>query len=200
MIIKSVKLVNFRCHSEYKLDCLEMTSQILGENGSGKTSVLEAIYEVTRGKSFRAVDAEILKRGEEFYRIEIEYTSGEQVIATYNGEKKQFIIKDKKFARLPRKNRYPVVLFEPSDLNLISASPTKKREYFDRFLSGFDEKYIADLNKYKKALKQRNEALKSDFVNRDMLFSWNVLLAKLGCEIADKRRKLITEINNEITD
>ena len=200
MIIKNVKLVNFRCHSEYKLECTEMTSQILGENGSGKTSVLEAIYEATRGKSFRAIDAEILKRGEEFYRLEIEYNNGERVIVVYNGAKKQFLVEDKKFARLPRKNRYPVILFEPSDLNLISASPTKKREYFDRFMSGFDEKYTSNLNKYKKALKQRNEALKSDFTTKDILFSWNVLLAKLGCEIVEKRRGLINEINNELTD
>lgn len=200
MIIKKIKLVNFRCHSEYKLECVEMTSQILGENGAGKTSVLEAVYEALRGKSFRAVDAEILKRGTEFYRIEIEYMSGEKVVVVYDGVKKQFLVEDKKFARLPKKNRYPVILFEPSDLGLIGASPTRKRDYFDRFLGGFDEKYVSNLNKYKKALKQRNEALKSDLVGREMLFSWNILLARLGCEIAKKRRNLITDINNELTD
>ncbi|MBR0460478.1 DNA replication and repair protein RecF [Candidatus Saccharibacteria bacterium] len=200
MIIKRVELVNFRCHTKYQLECVEMTSQILGENGAGKTSVLEAIYEAMRGKSFRAVDTEILKRGEEFYRVEIEYNSGERIVVVYDGVKKQFLVEDKKFTRLPKKNRYPVILFEPSDMGLIGTSPTKKRDYFDRFIGGFDEKYVSDLNKYKKALKQRNETLKSDLVTRDALFSWNVLLAKLGCEIAKKRRKLITEVNNELTD
>ena len=73
MIIKSIKLINFRNHSRYELECKDQTSLILGENGCGKTSILEAIYILMRGKSFRATDSEILKRGEDFYRIELEY-------------------------------------------------------------------------------------------------------------------------------
>ena len=74
MIIKSVKLNNFRNHETFLLSCWKMTTMITGENGGGKTSILEAIYEATQGKSFRAVDREILKRGEEFYRVELDYT------------------------------------------------------------------------------------------------------------------------------
>ena len=66
MIIKSIKLFNFRNHTEYSLNCQDETSLILGENGSGKTSVLEAIYILTRGKSFRATDPEIIKRGTDY--------------------------------------------------------------------------------------------------------------------------------------
>ena len=60
MIIKSIKLINFRNHSTYQLECKEETSLILGENGCGKTSVLEAIYILTRGKSFRASEISLL--------------------------------------------------------------------------------------------------------------------------------------------
>ncbi len=77
MIIKSVKLSNFRSHTTYKLDCNKKTSLIIGENGCGKTSILEAIYIAMRGKSFRAVDREILKWNEEFYRIELDYKNCE---------------------------------------------------------------------------------------------------------------------------
>ena len=73
MIIKSIKLVNFRNHTKYNLECTNETSLIIGENGSGKTSVLEAIYILTRGKSFRATDPDIIKRGTEFYRIELHH-------------------------------------------------------------------------------------------------------------------------------
>lgn len=200
MIIKNIKLVNFRNHSEYLLECKDSTSLILGENGCGKTSVLEAIYILTRGKSFRAVDAEILKRGEEFYRIEMEFLNGEKNIATYDGKDKTFVVLGKKSKRLPKKSKYPVVLFLPSDLNLVSSSPAHKRDYFDRIYSQFNERYNDSLLRYEKALKQRNELLKSDYLTSDAVFSWNILLAKYGSEIAKFRRQFTDEINNKITD
>ena len=69
MIIQSVQLVNFRSHDEFLLKCNKKTSLLIGENGSGKTSVLEAIYEALRGKSFKASDGEILKRCTDYYRV-----------------------------------------------------------------------------------------------------------------------------------
>ena len=200
MIIKSVKLSNFRSHTTYKLDCNKKTSLIIGENGCGKTSILEAIYIAMRGKSFRAVDREILKWNEEFYRIELDYKNGEKTVVTYDGNNKKFEVGDKKFSRLPKKYRYPIVLFEPDDLNLVGSSPSHKRDYFDRVLTQFSEEYNNCLLKYNKALKQRNELLKSDFLSSDMVFSWNILLAKYGCEISKQRSKFIDEINKRITD
>lgn len=200
MIIKSIKLFNFRNHTEYSLVCKDKTSLILGENGSGKTSVLEAIYILTRGKSFRATDPEIIKRGTEFYRIEMEYSNGETSIATYDGSTKNFLIMDKKSRRLPKKSKYPVVLFQPSDLNLISHSPSRRRDYFDRIFSQFDEKYNEALLKYEKSLKQRNELLKNDHLTKEAIFSWNILLAKYGTDLFTYRRKFIQEINSRLTD
>lgn len=199
MIIKSIHLVNFRNHKEYHLDCDKETSLILGENGCGKTSVLEAIYILTRGKSFRATDPDIIKRGADFYRIELEFTNGEQTTATYDGKTKTFTIVDKKSKRLPAKNKYPVILFLPSDLNLISHSPGRRREYFDRIFAQFDEKYMRNLNKYEKALKQRNELLKKETLTNDILFSWNILLSEYGVEIQNQRKLFIEEINNNLT-
>ena len=179
---------------------------ITGENGGGKTSILEAIYETTRGKSFRAVDREILKRGEEFYRVELEYKNGERVVAVYQKEEskrggvKTFICGDKKFKRLPKKYKYPVVLFLPDDLNLVSASPGRRRDYFDRSFGQLDENYYNFLLKYNKALKQRNELLKKDYVSETVAFSWNLLLAKYGVLIRKFREKMILEINQRLTE
>ena len=69
MIIRRVSLTNFRSHEEFVLECTAQTTTIIGENGCGKTSVLEAVYEALQGKSFRAVDREIVRRGAEFYRV-----------------------------------------------------------------------------------------------------------------------------------
>ncbi|MBO7560476.1 DNA replication and repair protein RecF [Candidatus Saccharibacteria bacterium] len=200
MIIRSISLRNFRNHSEYRLDCKSDTTLILGENGWGKTSILEAIYILLRGKSFRAVDADILKRGEDYYRIEIESDEGDSIVATFDGNDKNFLVLDKKSKRLPKKNKYPVVLFLPSDLNLISTSPTKRRDYFDKVFGQFDEGYSNAVLRYEKALKQRNELLKNEFVTAESLFSWNLLLAKYGSVIEEYRSRFIGEINEKITD
>ena len=204
MIIQSVKLVNFRSHDEFLLQCNKKTSLLVGENGSGKTSVLEAIYEALRGKSFRATDEEILKRGTEFYRIELDFTDGTKTIVLYDGQRKQFLVEDKKKTRLPKKNRYPIVLFLPEDLHLVATSPTKRRKYFDRVISEFNESYSNSLLKYEKALRQRNELLKKHKIDEDDnkvidrdFFSWNILLAKYGLEIRNYRKQYLDKLNAE---
>lgn len=202
MIIKKIRLENFRSHKEFTLDFNKKTTMIVGENGCGKTSILEAVFEVLQGKSFKATDREILKRGEDFYRVELELFNGDIMTVFYDGgtNKKVFQVKDKKIGRLSRDNKYPIVLFEPDDLNLVGSSPTHKREYFDRFFGQLLEKYNNSLLKYNKALKQRNELLKEEFLREDLLFSWNVMLAKYGVEVAKIRNEIIDKINKKITE
>ena len=201
-IIKSIKLCNFRIHESYKLSINKKTTSILGENGCGKTSVLEAIYIAMMGKSFRAVDKDILKRSTDFYRIELEYLNGERTIVIYDGKdlKKRFLVQDRKYLRLPRKFKHPVVLFLPEDLHLISSSPTSKREYFDRILLQIDDNYGNSLSRYNKALRQRNELLKREDVSPEGLFSWDIMLANYGVSIRRKRAELISVINEKLTD
>ncbi|MBR2831241.1 DNA replication and repair protein RecF [Candidatus Saccharibacteria bacterium] len=198
MIVKTISLTNFRNHATFRLDCNPDTTLILGANGFGKTSVLEAIYILMQGKSFRATDPDILKRGENFYRIELEYTTGEKVVATYDGKNKTFLVLDKKSRRLPAKNKYPIVLFEPRDLNLVSGAPSRRRDYFDRIFGQLSEDYASALSKYEKALRQRNELLKSETLSEASLFSWNLMLAKYGSIIENFRARLTDEINQNL--
>ena len=198
MIIKSISLTNFRNHITYHLECNPDTTLILGENGCGKTSVLEAIYILTRGKSFRATDPDIIKRGTDFYRIELEYNNGEKSSAAYDGKNKTFLILDKKSRRLPKKHKHPIILFLPSDLNLISGSPSRRREYFDRTFSQLSDEYNNSLSKYEKSLRQRNELLKSDQVSPSDVFSWNLLLSKYGTNIHNYRQKFTNLINKNL--
>ncbi len=210
MVISSIKLKNFRCHEDFCYQFSKKTSVIIGENGSGKTSVLEAIYEALRGKSFRATDLDILKRQSDFYRIEVDFKNGEKTVVAFGSlsenemAKKQFLVGGKKYARLPKKYRYPIVLFLPDDLHLISSSPTRKRDFFDRILSELNDTYSSTLNRYEKALKQRNDLLKSYTEGsieeiRSVIFSWNLLLAKYGTEIRRERKKFIAEMNKRLT-
>lgn len=199
MIIRDITLNNFRCHTKYRLDFELQTTQILGENGSGKTSVLEAIYLAVQGKSFKAVDREIIRRGSEFYRVELNFLDGSRTVVVYDGNRRTFLAADKKSARLPKKNRYPVVLFEPADLALITSSPTRRRDYFDRFLTQLLDSYSISLSRYNKALKQRNELLKREVVLPDDLFSWNVLLSRYGVLIRKARADLVATLNDRLT-
>ena len=210
MIIKSIKLSNFRCHEDFSYEFKKKTSVIVGENGSGKTSILEAIYEALRGKSFRATDLDILKRESDFYRIEVDFYDGEKTVVAFGSllpdepAKKQFLVGGKKYLRLPKKYRYPIVLFLPDDLHLISSSPTRKRDFFDRILSELNDSYSTTLNRYEKALKQRNDLLKNytemDFEEvSSVIFSWNLLLAKYGVEIRKIRENFIKELNKRLT-
>ncbi len=198
MLIKDISLTNFRNHSSYHLDFKPDTTLILGANGCGKTSVLEAIYMLTRGKSFRATDPDIIKRNTDFYRIELNYQNGEQIVATYDGVTKLYKTKDKASHRLSAKNKYPVILFEPHDLNLVSGPPARRRDYFDQLFSDFSEEYATAINKYKKAIRQRNELLKSETIRKDTLYSWNLLLATFGSFLNLARKTYFSGLNQSL--
>ena len=198
-IIKKVSLRDFRSHREFLLDCNKPMTLIIGENGSGKTSVLEAIYLAMRGKSFKGVDAEMVRRGEKYYRIELTRGDGSVAIVRWDGVR-EFEVDGKKTRRLAKKNKYPVVLFEPDDLYLAGSSPSRRRDYFDRFLMQLDEKYGVVLGKYNKALKQRNDLLKGETVRRDDLFAWDVMLAKYGTMLNVERDKFVSRVNGQLTE
>jgi len=201
-IIKRVRLKNFRCHDEFDLDCDRPITLIIGENGSGKTSVLEAVYMALRGKSFKAVDRDIMRREAEFFRAEIDLYDARKVIIRYSEQplKKEFEIDDKKTVRLPKKNRYPVVLFEPNNIYLIESSPSRRRDYFDELYKQINDGYTVILGKYNKALKQRNDLLKKEVITRDDLFSWNILCAQYGVKLREFRNETIKKINKYITE
>ena len=201
-IIKRVRLKNFRCHDEFDLDCDRPVTLIIGENGSGKTSVLEAIYMALRGKSFKAVDRDIKRHDAEFFRAEIDLYDAQKVIIRYSEQpfKKEFEIDGKKTVRLPKKNRYPVVLFEPNNIYLIESSPSRRRDYFDELYKQINDSYTVILGKYNKALKQRNDLLKLETVSRDDLFSWNILCAQYGTKLREFRNETIKKINKYITE
>ena len=201
-IIQKIHLNNYRCHDEFLLDCNRPTTLIIGENGSGKTSVLEAIYLALRGKSFKAVDEDILAKGADYYRAEIDLINAQKIIIRYDGKnkKKSFEIDGKKTARLPKKNRYPVVLFEPNNIYLIESSPSRRRDYFDELFKQINNNYSTLLSRYNKALKQRNDLLKVEESTRDDLFSWDVLCAQYGAELKRIRAEILEKINSRITE
>ncbi len=205
MILKTLRVQNFRTHSDFILEIGEKSTLISGSNGSGKTSLLEAIYFALQGTSFRSSDKEILRNdGSSWFRIDLKDSKDSLRTIIFNDtvqkSKKQFLIDGNKKARLSANLRIPVVLFEPDDLQLLTGSPARRRNFLDYFLSQIFPSFQLALARYNKALKQRNNLLKRDNVSKDELFPWNLMLAEYGAEIISKRQDFLELLNSKIEE
>lgn len=205
MILKTLRVQNFRTHSDFILEIGEKSTLISGANGSGKTSLLEAIYFALQGTSFRSSDKEILRNdGSSWFRIDLKDSKDSLRTIIFNNavqkSKKQFLVDGNKKARLSANLRIPVVLFEPDDLQLLSGSPTRRRNFLDYFLLQIFPSFQLALARYNKALKQRNNLLKRDNVSKDELFPWNLMLAEYGAEIISKRQDFLELLNSKIEE
>ena len=205
MILKTLRVQNFRTHSDFILEIGEKSTLISGANGSGKTSLLEAIYFALQGTSFRSSDKEILRNdGSSWFRIDLKDSKDSLRTIIFNDavqkSKKQFLVDGNKKARLSANLRIPVVLFEPDDLQLLSGSPTRRRNFLDYFLSQIFPSFQLALARYNKALKQRNNLLKRDNVSKDEIFPWNLMLAEYGAEIISKRQDFLELLNSKIEE
>ena len=202
MIISGVSLQNFRIHGSIVVEFSPGTTIITGPNGSGKTSIIEALYVALRGTSFKGVDGDILGPNRKWWRVDISFSDGTKRSVKYNPEsingKKQFIIDGKTHYRLPAKNKKPVVLFEPNDLRLLNGSPGRRREFIDKFISQINPEYHMAINKYERALKQRNNLLKNKNSTSEDLFVWDVVLSEYGAQIIQQRLEFIDKINDKI--
>lgn len=202
-MISSIKLQHFRLYSLRRFLLAPGVTVFYGPNGSGKTSVLEAITVICRGGSFRGQDQDLLKTGHNWWRLEAIAQDSRRAV-TYDGRlgraKKQFEINGQKKQRLPAALRLPVVLFEPGDLRLLSGSPARRRRFLDNLISQIEPAYPPLLARYERSLKQRNNLLKSQQLNHDELFVWDVTLSDLASQIIAKRAAYAEEVNRRLTE
>lgn len=202
-MIESIVLKNVRNHEQAAVDFSHAANLLYGPNGAGKTSILEAIYCMYRGSSFKGSDRDLVRNGSAWFSIELRDDEGVRRM-TYDarGERatKKFIIDDKTYARLPAKYKRPIVLFSPDDLLLLTGSPSRRRRYIDTMIAQINPSYATVLRKYERALVQRNKLLKSSECTPDTLFSWNVLLSEYGAQIINARIDAITYIDSKATD
>jgi DNA replication and repair protein RecF len=116
----------------------------------------------------------------------------------FNDNQKIFEIDNKKFTRLTTKYKKPVILFEPNDLQLLYGSPTRRRDFFDRFISQIEPSHQVNLNKFTRILKQRNNLLKRG-CSSDELFVWDMQFADLSEKIIAARENWIQVVNKGLT-
>ncbi len=202
MRLTSLRVQHVRTHSDFQVDFSPQVTQIVGPNGSGKTSLLEAFYITLQGTSFKGSDNEVLQHRSPWYRIDARFDNDSTRTVKFTPErtsgKKQFEIDGKISARLTYQNKYPVVLFEPDDLRLLSGSPVRRRQFIDRLISQLDPEYALSLRRYERALKQRNSLLKHHQSSQDGLFVWNVSLSKYGAYIIERRLHMIDQLHQRL--
>lgn len=205
MLIKSIRLVNFRNYEDNSFSFSLDTNQIIAPNGTGKTNILEGIYVSSCGKSNRGVhDKELIRFGESFYRIECDYvTDGDEkkIIIACDLDKKKITINDvpiKKTSELI--GELAIVAFAPDDLSVIKGSPSLRRRLIDSVLCQIDSKYLFALNRYKKILMQKNKLYKRKNVSHDEIKTWNEGLLEHGCVIFEKRKEYIEELEKTASE
>ncbi len=198
-MIYSLRLQNFRSYNDYTTEFDDGVNIIVGPNASGKTNLLEAIYVINRGRSFRVSDKNLIKHGEIWARIDTIDSRNER---TWKLEKKDikyeklFDIDSTKIKRLTTKHQRPTTLFEPNHLRLLNGSPEIRRSFLDQILIQTSQEFTSALSKYSRALKQRNSLLKqTNRASPDDMFVWDVKLSEYGGLINRQRKELIQHLN-----
>ncbi|NTW61151.1 DNA replication and repair protein RecF [Candidatus Saccharibacteria bacterium] len=203
-VVNKLSVQNIRSHQKFTAIISPDITVITGGNGSGKTSLLEALYLSLQGTSFRGSDLDILNHDCPWWRIDVEFDDFSKRTISFDPSldknRKKIVVDDKVMYRLLPRHKHPVVLFEPEDLRLLHGSPNRRRQFIDRLISQLDPIYLSSLHKYDRALRQRNNLLKQKNSSRSELFAWDVALSEYGAYIIEKRIAFIEMINNQLND
>ena len=202
MNIYELRLINFRNYYDLKIEFFPGINIIYGDNAQGKTNLLEAINLISTGKSFRTnrekeminfnkdkayVGARVL--GENFEKlIEIKLDKNETKKQRINGKE----VKSQKELY----DSFKSVVFSPDDINLIKDGPNTRRNYIDNLIINLKPTYQYNLNRYNKILFQRNNLLKSNYLNLDknLIDIFNLQLSKIASLIILERISILKKI------
>ena len=206
MILEKLSLINYKNIETATLELSPKINCFIGQNGVGKTNVLDAIYYLSFCHSANnPIDSQVIRHGEDFFMIEGRYEaddatgSADELLITCGfkpGTKKHFKKNKKEYKRLSEHiGLIPVVMVSPSDTLLIDGGSEERRRLMDMVISQYDRSYIEALNRYNKALQQRNTMLRAEEEpNYDVMSLWEEQMAMAGEQIYQKRDAFVKEM------
>lgn len=208
MKITKLKLVNFRNYDNEEFTFSKTRNFLIGNNGSGKTNIVEAIYYLALTKSFRTNnDLSLIKENKDSFCIEAKIKS--KLTDTYkivlSNKTKKISINNTNINKIGDYiSKINVILFNPEDLKLVKDNPAIHRKLINMELSTFDNNYLRYLSIYNKILKQRNVYLKEMFLNSMLSKEYlNIITDKLidyGMKIYEIRNNYINNLNEYLTN
>ena len=204
MRINRLKLRNFRNHIDTEVRFAPRINLITGQNGSGKTNLIDAIHYLCMSRSFVASsDMYVPHHDEKYFMIdgdfEGEIRSSFKVSCSYSkGDGKKIFVNDSPLDRLSDLiGMVPVVVLSPEDKKLTSDGPAERRSFLDSLISQISPKYLRDLLKFRKIRKQRNKLLQEYRGSLSMLKTylepWDEQLADIGSSIIFKRSVVLKQ-------
>jgi len=205
--LQSIELRDFRNHKEARFDLRGDSALVLGENGSGKTNLIEATVLLSIGKSFRGSrDPALLRRGAPSFEVRgvvtdrIGVTS--EILARGGDGTKEIYVDGSPLTRVADLlGRFCTVHFSVEDVAVMNGGPASRRRFLDVALCQLESGYVASLRDYTAALRQRNQLL---FAERRGTRSeehewsaWEEILSKAGVALDRRRRKLCAELDDQ---
>ncbi len=203
MFLKQLSLINFKNYSEFEAKFSEKINCFVGNNGMGKTNLLDAIYYLSFCKSFfNTIDSQNIRHNEGFFVIQGHFEKTGEVSEVYCGikrnQKKIFKKNKKEYDRLSEHiGQFPLVMISPGDSDLINGSSEVRRKFLDGIISQYDKVYLDKLISYNQVLKQRNALLKHFFESRSVdsetLEIWDEQLIIYGKTILEIRQEFLRQ-------
>ena len=200
MILKKLAILNFRNIAEAEIQLSVKMNCFVGQNGQGKTNVLDSIFFLSFAKSsVCSIDSQNIRHGQELMMIQGTYdlngTEEEISVGMKLHQKKHVKRNKKEYRRLSEHiGLLPLVMVSPADSQLIQGGSDERRRFMDMVISQCDTEYLHALASYNKALMQRNALLKADEEpSTDMLDVYEELMAMHGESVFRKRTAFIEE-------
>ena len=201
MYLKSLYLRNFRNYTEAEAHFSPHLNVFYGDNGQGKTSLLEAIYLIASGRSFRTQHLnELIKEGASFFFIEarIVQSNVEQSLKlSFDGQARFLQMSGNSYNTFhPLLGLLPSVLYTPNDMELISGSPSARRRFLNLHLAQSDPLYVHHLTRYWRAMKQRNCLLRMK--KKEEIDCWEMEMAQSSAYLFKIRQEMLTELKEPL--
>lgn len=210
MYLTNFKLTNFKTYAELDVDFCSNINCLVGNNGVGKTNLLDAVYYLSFCKSFfNSIDSQNIRQGEDFFAIHGNYRFEQDQVAVSciqkKGQPKQVRWNKKSYKTFGEHiGRIPLVIISPVDQNIIMGGSELRRKFVDGVISQTDKGYLDHLLQYQKALDQRNRLLKQFYEDRQWdepsIAIWDEQLVRHGQVLYQGRKEFLDDFRPLFAD